>query len=94
MIKQKPFRSRAYLNYVKSLDSVISGQPADDPHHIIGTKLSGMGTKVSDLWTFPLTRTEHNELHADYKAWEERYGSQVMFALQTIEKAVAEGILR
>ena len=40
------------------------GNQADDPHHIIGHGLGGMGTKADDLFVIPLCRKCHNELHA------------------------------
>lgn len=90
--KQRPFRSRRYLDWVKSQPSVISGLPADDPHHI---KVKGYGgTKTSDLWAIPLTRAEHDELHRGVEAWEEKHGSQWKFAAETIERAVSAGVLR
>jgi hypothetical protein len=90
----KPARDRKYLNWVKSLDSVISHRPADDPHHLIGHGYSGMGTKAPDYLTFPLTRDEHTELHnIGYKAWEEIYGSQWKFVAETMLLAKLEGAL-
>lgn len=90
---KKPWRSRRYLDWVKSLPSAIDGTPADDPHHVIGHGQGGMGTKASDILCFPFTRAQHNELHHDPKAWEAKYGSQLHYALQTIELAVKEGVL-
>jgi hypothetical protein len=95
LAKVKPFRSRKYLDWVKSLPSVISGMPADDPHHLIGHGYGVMGSKVSDLWTFPLTRGEHSELHnIGWKEWEEIHGSQWKFVAETIEQAVREGLIK
>lgn len=91
--KAEPFRSRRYLDWVKTQPSVISGQPGDDPHHVIGHGRLG-SVKHSDLWTFPLTRVEHDALHSKgAKAWEEEHGSQLLHALRTIERAVKLGIL-
>lgn len=88
------WRCPGYLQWVKSLPSAISGAPADDPHHLIGHGMGGMGTKVSDLLTFPLTRVEHSALHdGGYKSWESRHGSQWMHVVKTIERAVFEGVL-
>lgn len=90
----KPWRSQKYLNWVKTLPSVISGRPSDDAHHLIGHGQGGMGTKVADCWTFPLTRDEHTELHnMGWKAWEEQYGSQWKFVAETLHKAILEGLL-
>jgi hypothetical protein len=93
-IKQKPLRDDKYLRWVKSLPSVVSGRQADDPHHLIGHGQSGMGTKVTDYWTFPLTRDEHTELHnMGYKEWEKIYGEQWKFVAQTMYLAKIEGVL-
>lgn len=92
-IGYQPWRSDAYLYWVKSLPSVISGRPADDAHHVIGQGFGGMGTKASDLFTFALTRDEHDELHRDSRAWEEKYGSQWFHAMRTVERAMFEGVL-
>jgi hypothetical protein len=90
----KPLRDRKYLDWVKSQLSVISKRPADDAHHLIGHGQGGMGTKVTDYWTFPLTRDEHTELHSmGWKAWEEKYGSQMKFVMETMYLAKIEGVL-
>ena len=88
LAKRKPWRSKTYLDWVKTQPSVISCQPADDAHHIKGHGLGGT-TKCSDLFTIPLTRKEHTEFHVmGWEQWEERYGSQLLFALKTIERAL------
>lgn len=93
LIKTKPERDRSYINWVKSLPSVVSGRPADDAHHIIGHG-GGMGTKESDYFTFPLTRDEHTELHnMGWKSWENIYGSQWKFVAKTMLQAKREGVL-
>lgn len=90
----KPHRDPKYLRWVKTLPSAISGQPADDPHHLIGHGQGGMGTKVSDYLTFPLTRLEHDRLHRmGWKAWEEIHGSQWRFVAMTLLRAIDEGKL-
>lgn len=95
MLKTSPIRSKKYLDWVKSQPSVISGRPADDPHHLIGHGQGGMGTKVTDYWTFPLTRDEHTQLHnMGWKAWEEIHGSQWKFVAQTLEQAIREGVIK
>lgn len=90
----KPYRNKKYLRWVKTLPSAISGRPSDDAHHLIGHGQGGMGTKVTDLWTFPLTRDEHAELHnIGWKEWENKYGDQWKFVANTIHLAVIEGVL-
>lgn len=82
----KPPRDSKYLAWVKTLPSVISQRPADDPHHLIGHGYSGMGTKTSDYWTFPLTRDEHQDLHSGWKVWEEKHGSQWKYVVLTLSQ--------
>lgn len=90
--KEKPFRSKEYTDWVKSQPSAISGLPGDDPHHLIGHGTGG--AKVSDLFTFPLTRFEHTELHnMGYQSWEEIHGSQWKFVAKTLEMAIKDGII-
>lgn len=90
---EKPERDETYTKWVKSLPSCISGQPADDPHHLIGHGYGGMGTKVTDYWTIPLTRAEHDELHRDWKAWEDKHGSQWQHVAETLIRAMRDGVL-
>lgn len=92
--KIKPVRSEKYRKWVKSLPSVVSGKPADDPHHLIGYGYGGMGTKAPDIFTFPLTRLEHTELHnVGWREWEEVHGLQWTYVARTLELAVAEGLI-
>lgn len=80
--------------WVKTLPSAVSKMPADDAHHIIGHGQGGMGLKASDLFVFPLTRGEHDELHRHgWKAWEKIYGSQWRFVAETLHQAFEEDVL-
>ena len=75
--KQKPWRCKKYTDWVKRQPSIISGQPADDPHHIMGHGLTG-GMKAPDWATIPLTRQEHTDFHnTPIRTWEDLHGSQV-----------------
>jgi hypothetical protein len=89
--KDHPARDPAYRKWVKSQPSVISGEvPAGDSHHIKGHGLGG-SVKCSDYYTIPLTRAEHREFHAmGFQSWEAKHGSQLMFALKTLERWVRE----
>lgn len=86
--------SRKYLDWVKTLPCVASGQPADDPHHPVSVGFKGGASKVPDYWCIPLTRQQHDELHHDVEKWEERYGPQMHHALMTLTRAIWEGVLR
>ncbi len=52
-----------------------------------------MGTKASDLLTFPLTPMEHHELHKDPKAWDRDYGPQWKWVALTLAAAIRRGRL-
>lgn len=93
LFKIKPVKSQAYLDYVKSLPSCISGRPSDDAHHIKGRGYGGT-SKCSDLFTIPLTREEHTILHnMGWQSWEAEFGSQLHYCLKTIEQAVRDGMI-
>ncbi|UOF80905.1 hypothetical protein [Caudoviricetes sp.] len=96
--KREYLRNEAWLRYVKSLPSCISGQPADDAHHIKGyASLTGAGGSIKgdDLFAIPLTRAEHTEFHAmPTKEWEEFYGMQAEHALATIRQGIIDGVLK
>ncbi|WP_249536039.1 DUF968 domain-containing protein, partial [Escherichia coli] len=53
----------------------------------------GMGTKSHDIFTLPLCREHHNELHADPLAFEEKHGSQVDLIFRFLDHAFATGVL-
>lgn len=90
----KPFRSRPYLDWVKSLECCGCGAPADDPHHAIAVGLgAGVGTKPSDLMAIPLCRVCHDELHNSPVDWELLHGPQLLWVYLTIEQAREEGVI-
>ena len=91
------WRSRKWLDWVKSLPSCISQRPADDPHHIKGyshiTGSSG-GKKGDDLYVIPLTRDEHVLFdYMGWATWEKHYGSQLEHWARVVRLAVKEGVL-
>ena len=53
LTKRKPWRSKAYTDWVKTQPSVISGMPGDDPHHIKGHGYGGT-VKAPDWMVIPL----------------------------------------
>lgn len=66
--------SRAHLRWLKTLPCVVCGQPADDPHHILGNVdglPKGMGRKNEDRWAIPVCRKDHDLAHAhgNDEAW-------------------------
>ena len=93
LLKQKPFRSKKYLAYIRSQLCFVTGRQAEIAHHIINCKFGGgMGTKPSDLFTLPMTVEAHQQLHHNPKLFEEKF-DQKKLTLEMIEKAVSEGVL-
>ncbi|ELW7140686.1 DUF968 domain-containing protein [Escherichia coli] len=93
--RQKPQREEmpVYTRWVKTQKCMTCGNQADDPHHIIGHGQGGMGTKSHDIFTLPLCREHHNELHADPLAFEEKHGSQIDLIFRFLDHAFATGVL-
>lgn len=90
----KPIRSKAYLQFVASLPCVCCGaEPAGDAHHVIDVGFGGMGTKASDLFTIPMCRGHHTELHKNIGEWEKVNGSQWMWVALTIHQGVTDGAI-
>ncbi len=94
ILKPNPTRNNKYLDFIRTLPSVVSNQTGCVAHHVISCGMGGrVGTKVSDLHTFPLTPEEHSVLHVDVNSWEICYGQQALHVLKTQEKAEAAGVL-
>lgn len=75
--KENAWRCKKYTDWVKTQPSVVSGEQAQDPHHLKGHGFSG-SVKAPDWAVIPLTSEEHSELHhIGFKAWEEVNGSQL-----------------
>lgn len=87
--KFKLWECEKYTKWVKTQNCCCCEKPADDPHHIIGHNMGGMGTKAHDLFTIPLCRGCHNELHADRNAWEQKHGSQIDHLFKFLNRALA-----
>lgn len=94
--RQKPQREEmpVYTRWVKTQKCMACGNQADDPHHIIGHGLGGMGTKADDLFVIPLCRKCHNELHAGVKDFEEKHGSQLLLLIRFLMHAKNSGVLK
>ena len=88
----KPYRNQNYIKWVKQ-QVCPCGNHADDAHHVIDVGLGGMGTKASDLLTFPVCRSCHQDIHANLKHWENIYGDQMFWVAMTIEQAREEGVI-
>ncbi|MDL2100417.1 DUF968 domain-containing protein, partial [Proteus mirabilis] len=46
-----------------------------------------------DLFTIPLCRTHHDELHRDPKQWEATYGNQLELLLHFLNRSLGIGAL-
>ena len=88
------WRSKEYLEWVASQESCIDFGPAGDPHHIKGNGFGG-STKPHDLFTIPMNREHHTQLHNQgFSSFEEAYGvTQAVEVLRTIDRAIRSGII-
>lgn len=89
LLHTQPFRSLRYRQWIKSLPSAVSGQYGCDPCH---TGPHGYGQKSSDLMCIPLTRSEHEELACDPKAFQEKYGLDVAELVKRLNRAWFSGM--
>ncbi|HBY5838878.1 TPA: DUF968 domain-containing protein, partial [Klebsiella pneumoniae] len=90
--KLKRWECQKYLQWVKSQPCCVCGQQADDPHHIIGHGTGGTGTKAHDIFTIPLCRIHHDELHRDPAAWEEKHGGQLELLFKFMNRSYGIGV--
>ncbi|AHG83069.1 putative bacteriophage protein [Bibersteinia trehalosi USDA-ARS-USMARC-189] len=90
--KLQRFEWRKWLQYVKAQPCVCCGQQADDPHHLIGYG-GAMGSKRHDLFTLPLCRIHHDELHHNVAKFEADYGSQSDLLVKVLDRALGLGAL-
>ena len=72
MMKQKAFRSKEYLAFVRTLPCSVCGTDQDIvAHHLIGVGgMGGMGTKAPDNYAMPLCATDHHNLHQMQWQWD------------------------
>lgn len=84
--KLKRWECEKYTQWVKTQPCVCCGKQADDPHHIIGYGQGKMGSKAHDIFTLPLCRIHHNELHNDVEKWEQKHGSQLQLFVQFLDR--------
>lgn len=90
--KLQRWESEKYLRWVKSQPCCVCGATADDAHHIIGHGQGGIGTKAHDLFTIPLCRVHHSELHKDPKEWEREHGSQLVLLFKFLDRSIGLGV--
>lgn len=95
LTKHKTWRCQEYLDWVKARPSCISGQPADDFHHIKGHGMGGT-VKAPDWAVIPLTREEHSWFHSPAGGcitWEKTHGNQLEHVARTLGRAIELGII-
>lgn len=81
-----------YLQWVKSQPCCVCGATSDDAHHLIGHGQGGTGTKAHDLFTIPLCRVHHSELHKDPNGWEREHGSQIILLFKFLDRSIGLGV--
>ncbi|VVT52221.1 Uncharacterized protein, YdfU family [Kosakonia radicincitans] len=93
--KRSRWENPKFLAWVKTQPCACCGNPADDPHHLIGWGQGGTGTKAHDAFTIPLCRQHHDELHgnAGVAAFERKYGTQPELIIKLLDRALALGVL-
>lgn len=91
--KRRRWENHSYTRWVKTQPCEGCRRPADDPHHIIGNGMGGMGTKAHDLFVIPLCRECHDELHADIAAFEAKYGSQIELLFRFLDRVISTGVI-
>lgn len=91
--KRRRWENAEYTRWVKSQECACCNRQADDPHHIIGHGQGGMGIKAHDLFVIPLCRAHHDELHRDVRAFEDKYGSQILLLFRFLDYAIAVGVI-
>ncbi|OGT59748.1 MAG: hypothetical protein A3E01_04605 [Gammaproteobacteria bacterium RIFCSPHIGHO2_12_FULL_63_22] len=85
-------RSPEWLQYIRSLPSVISGMRGCVAHHAIGNRYSTL--KTSDYFAIPLTDSEHRALHdRGWREWELAHGPQMGHALEVLRQGIRDGVL-
>lgn len=90
--KHQRWTNNDYLKWVKSQPCCVCEATADDAHHIIGYGQGGIGTKAHDLFTIPLCRVHHSELHKDPKQWEQENGSQLVLLFKFLDRSIGLGV--
>ena len=91
--KMKRWESVKYTQWVKTQPCVCCGKQADDPHHIIGYGQGKMGGKTHDIFTLPLCRIHHNELHKNAEEWEQKHGSQILLLIQFLDRVFGMNVI-
>jgi len=94
--KIKPWRSKAYLKFVRGKSCLVCGFPFDvQAHHLRHAEKSGMGRKVDDRWVAPLCYRCHMDCHTrgDEASWwsDNSCGNPIEWAEKTYKEWSGDG---
>jgi len=80
-----------YLKWVRTLPCCCGcGRTGGVAHHMISRGgFKGMGTKVPDYMTMPMTHDCHQQLHQSVDDWEARNGWQMKHIMLTLVQYMA-----
>lgn len=85
--KQKPVRSKKYLDWIKVLPCIICFKPNAEPHHIPKDGNSGKGTKTDDIRAIPLCHIHHVEYHNNGKqSFAQKYNLNYEYIIERLNK--------
>ena len=88
-------KCKKYLDWIKQQPCRVTMQEGVDAHHIINVLPGAMGSKVHDIFTIPLVREVHNNLHhLGGREWERQSCvSQAKECIYMINQAINEGVI-
>ena len=92
--KEPLFRCEAYTTWVRTLPCAnCAAHPPSAPHHRIGHGRNS-AMKTSDAEVMPLCDECHQNLHnIGWRQWEEANRPQFQMVVETINKALFQGVL-
>jgi hypothetical protein len=69
-------RDRDHVRYVTRQSCLVCGREPSDAHHLRFAQSRALSRKASDVFTVPLCRVHHREVHryGDEAAWWEKAG--------------------
>ena len=88
-LKVKAFRSRPYLDYIKTLPCCHCQRPGQDPHHLMVKEVGGIGITTPDIAAVPLCRICHTMIQPHAKSY-----PQLKWLIQTLNRALIDGALK
>lgn len=86
--KPEYWRSKKYLDFVKTLNCCVCMMPKTIPHHVRFAYNSGTGTKPSDYWCVPLCHDCHLEIHTQgVKTFCDNHGVDIYKEIMLVNQA-------